>query len=160
LPIGHEQTISQPYVVALMLSALELRGDERVLDVGTGSAYQAALLGLLAREVVSLERIPELASNAAYLLDRIGLHNVRVIETDGSLGFAPAAPYRAIAVAAASPSIPIALFEQLEERGRMVIPVGREEVQRLLLIKKIRGSPVIEPLADCTFVPLIGSLGW
>jgi protein-L-isoaspartate(D-aspartate) O-methyltransferase len=157
LPIGFEQTISQPYIVAMTLEALELQGDERVLEIGTGSAYQAALLGLLAHEVYTVEVIAELAEGAAYLLDRVGLENVIVVRGDGSLGFGPRAPYQAIAVAAASPSIPEPLFEQLAEGGRLVVPVGNMERQELLRVKKIDGQAKIETLASCVFVPLVGS---
>jgi len=124
LPIGHQQTISQPYIVALMLEALELTGTERVLEVGTGSGYQAALLGWLAQHVSTVEIIPELAQSARAVLFQLGYKNVEVVAANGSIGWKAGAPYDAIIVAAASPAVPQPLVEQLQEGGRLVLPVG------------------------------------
>jgi protein-L-isoaspartate(D-aspartate) O-methyltransferase len=159
LPIGHEQTISQPYIVATMLEALELTGTERVLDVGTGSGYQAAVLGELAREVWSIELIPELAKHARSTLDLLGCDNVHVVTGDGSLGLVEHAPYDAIVVAAASRSVPPRLLEQLSSVGRLVLPVGEREHQTLRRLKQIGNRSTNDSLLPCTFVPLVGEGG-
>ena len=160
LPIGEGQTISQPFMVAAMADALSLRGTERVLEVGAGSGYQAAVLSLLAHEVVGVEAQPVLASSARERLARLGYSNVRIQEGDGSLGWPSAAPYGAILVTAAAPAVPPPLVEQLAEGGRLVIPVGRSEQQELVRITKTKGETSLEPLYACRFVPLLGRYGW
>ncbi|MBI3796314.1 MAG: protein-L-isoaspartate(D-aspartate) O-methyltransferase [Deltaproteobacteria bacterium] len=158
LPIGYQQTISQPYIVGLMLEAVELTGTERVLEVGTGSGYQAALLGWLAKYVYTVEIIPELAQSARAML--IAYENVEVLVANGSIGWKAGAPYDAIIVAAASPTVPPSLSEQLQEGGRLVLPVGEFGSQELLRLRKQRGKVVTENLGGCAFVPLIGEEGW
>jgi protein-L-isoaspartate(D-aspartate) O-methyltransferase len=160
LPIGHQQTISQPYIVALMLEALELTGTERVLEVGTGSGYQAALLGWLAQHVYTVEIIPELAQSAREVLSQLGYENVEVVAANGSIGWKAGAPYDAIIVAAASPAVPQPLVEQLQEGGRLVLPVGDLVAQVLLRVRKQQGKIVTEDLGGCAFVPLVGEEGW
>jgi len=161
LPIGGGQTISQPYMVAAMAEALALSGTERVLEVGTGSGYEAAVLARLAAHVYTIECDPALARSAQERLSRMGLANVvDVIEGDGSVGYRPQAPYDGIVVAAAAPDVPARLFEQLVEGGRLVIPVGERDCQELRLIRKIGGSPVVSKLGYCRFVPLLGAHGW
>ncbi|HKW87710.1 MAG TPA: protein-L-isoaspartate(D-aspartate) O-methyltransferase [Candidatus Acidoferrales bacterium] len=160
LAIGHHQTISQPYMVAAMTEALELTGSERVLEVGAGSGYQAAVLAELAREVVTIESRPSLAVSARERLAALGYTNVRVEIGDGTLGWAASAPFDAIVVAAAAPRVPPPLIEQLAEGGRLVIPVGRENRQTLMRLRKINGKASEEPLFDCQFVPLRGQFGW
>lgn len=161
LPIGHGQTISQPYVVALTVQALRLAGHEKVLEIGTGSGYAAAILGTLAREVHTVERIPELARAAAERLARLGYTNVHVHHGDGTLGWPEAAPYDAIAVAAGAPRPPPSLLQQLAIGGRMVVPHGAATSQRLVRITR-RGPDdyVEENLGDVRFVPLVGAEGW
>ena len=160
LPIGGGQTISQPFIVAAMAEALCLNGDERVLEVGTGSGYQAAVLSLLAREVYSVESHTPLALAAQERLTRLGYTNVHVHNGDGSLGFAEGAPYHAILVTAAAPEIPPLLAGQLREGGRLVIPVGSRESQELLQVRKEAGRLCSRALFDCRFVPLLGRYGW
>jgi protein-L-isoaspartate(D-aspartate) O-methyltransferase len=154
LPIGEGQTISQPYVVAVMLELLQLTGSEKVLEVGTGSGYVTALLAHLAAEVYSIERYPDLASTAAGRLTKFDA-NVRVFTGDGSLGLPANAPFDAILVSAAALSVPPALLAQLREGGRMVIPVGSFEAQKLQLIRIIEGQPQITSLDPVRFVPLV-----
>jgi protein-L-isoaspartate(D-aspartate) O-methyltransferase len=161
LPIGSGQTISQPYVVAVTVQALGLRGHERVLEIGTGSGYAAAILGTLAREVETVERIPELASAAAERLARLGFTNVHVHQGDGTLGWPPGAPYEAIAVAAGAPRPPRSLLDQLVIGGRLVVPHGDVEHQRLVrLTKRAADRLDEEDLGDVRFVPLLGAEGW
>ncbi len=160
LPIGFGQTISQPYMVATMIEALELKGDEVVLEVGAGSGYQAAILSLLAKKVYSLEIIPELAQMARERLRRLGYENVEVLVTDGSLGWEGGAPYDAIVVAAAAPEVPQALVRQLKEGGRMVLPVGEPFLQSCMRGRKKGGKMYLEDLGACSFVPLVGEEGW
>ncbi len=164
VPIAKEQTISQPFIVALMLEALALRGDEIILEVGTGSGYQTALLAELARYVYSIERHEELAGTATATLRRLGYENLTVIVGDGSEGLPDRAPFDAIIVLAAAPRIPQSLFEQLREGGRMVMPVGPAQAQELILVGKRQNKPVTKVLEGCRFVPLIGlqaySEGW
>jgi protein-L-isoaspartate(D-aspartate) O-methyltransferase len=160
LPIGWGQTISQPFMVALILEAASLRGNEHVLDVGTGSGYQAALLGELARDVVSVEIVAELARSAAGVLQDLGMSNVTVVATDGSVGYEPAAPYDVIVVAAAAPSVPKELVEQLRVGGRLLIPVGpRRGTQILSRIVRTPEGSTTEALDACAFVPLVGRRG-
>lgn len=160
LPIGDGQTISQPYVVALMTQALALCGTERVLEVGTGSGYQAALLAELAREVVSLERFESLAERASRRLFALGYTNVEVHTADGTLGWPPRAPYNGIVVTAAAPQVPPCLVEQLAEKGRLVIPVGPIASQELIVLSKEGGRCVSRSLGPVRFVPLVGKDGW
>jgi protein-L-isoaspartate(D-aspartate) O-methyltransferase len=160
LPIGDGQTISQPFMVAAMTVALELAGGERVLEVGTGCGYQAAILALLAKEVHSVEYVAALATAAESRLTRLGYRNVRVHTGDGTLGWAQNAPYDAIVVTAAAPKVPPPLVEQLAEGGRMVIPVGPASEQELLLVQKNGGQTTSQTLHFCRFVPLLGRFGW
>lgn len=160
LPVGHGQTISQPYMVARMIELLELGGTERVLEVGTGLGYQAAILSRLAREVVTIERLPDLASKASGVLAELGFDNVEVVVGDGSLGHAPRSPYDAIVVAAASPAVPRALEAQLAEGGRLVAPVGPSGDQTLVRLTRTGGSLRREHFDRCVFVPLIGAEGY
>jgi len=160
LPIGGGQTISQPFMVALMTNALQLTGTERVLEIGGGCGYQAAVLSLLGREVIVVELQPELARAARERLARLGYANVRVEEGDGSLGWPVGAPYDAILVSAAAPAIPPPLIEQLAEAGRLVVPVGGSERQDLARIVKRAGGLAQESLCACRFVPLLGRHGW
>lgn len=160
IPIAEGQTISQPYIVAFMLESLGLEPNSKVLEVGTGSGYQTALLAELSGHVTSIERIPGLAQEAQSTLPRLGYGNVNIIVGDGSQGLPDAAPYDAIIVAAAAPRVPPALFEQLAENGRMVIPVGLPDAQELQLVRKLNGRPMIQRLEGCRFVPLIGAQGY
>lgn len=160
LPIGFDQTISQPMIVAMTLQALAVRADDRVLDIGTGSGYQAALLAALAAEVVSVERIPELAREAQQRLRQLGIENVRVFVAGETLGWPPLAPYDGIAIAAAAPVVPDELFEQLAEGGRMVIPVGQRDIQELLLVTRRGTDREVRDLGSCRFVPLIAPGAW
>jgi protein-L-isoaspartate(D-aspartate) O-methyltransferase len=161
LPIGAGQTISQPYMVARMLELLALTGSERVLEIGAGSGYQSALLGELAREVFAVERVPVLAEAATGRLRELGYHNVEVGAFDGSYGWRERAPFDAIVVAAAAPSIPALLVDQLAEDGRLVIPVGSREQQRLAIVRRLPGGDYhTEWETPCTFVPLLGRFGW
>lgn len=160
LAIGDGQTISQPFMVAAMADLVALRGGERVLEIGAGSGYQAAVLSLLAREVIAIEALPRLAHVARERLARLGYANVQIIEGDGSSGWAPGAPYDAIVVSAAAPSVPPPLFDQLTEGGRIVIPVGDSECQQVLRIAKRDGKVVRDGLYHCRFVPLVGRYGW
>jgi protein-L-isoaspartate(D-aspartate) O-methyltransferase len=160
LPIGHGQTISQPYMVARIAEALALRPGERVLDVGTGSGYQAAVLAELGAEVVTIERIPELAERARASLAAAGYPRVDVRVGDGTLGVPELAPFDAIAVAAAAPAFPETLYEQLRPRGRLVVPVGGEHVQRLEVIVRSPEGPAVVHSVPCRFVPLVGREGF
>ena len=160
LPIGHGQTISQPYMVAAICQALALRGGERVLDVGTGSGYQAAVLAELAGEVHSVERVPELAARARAALVEAGYDRVHVHVGDGTNGLPQHAPFAAIAVAAAAPRLPEPLYEQLEPRGRLVVPVGRRGRQELQVAIRSPEGPAVLRSVPCQFVPLIGAEGF
>jgi protein-L-isoaspartate(D-aspartate) O-methyltransferase len=160
LPIGEGQTISQPYIVAAMTAALHLRGDERVLEIGTGFGYQAAVLACMAREVFTVEFRAELATEAAERLARMGCSNVHVHCGDGTLGLAEFAPYDAILVAAAAPSVPAPLLTQLGDGGRLVVPVGGVENQDLRLIERSADTFRTTILEPCRFVPLLGAHGW
>jgi protein-L-isoaspartate(D-aspartate) O-methyltransferase len=159
LPIGAGQTVSQPYIVASMLQVLSLKGSETVLEIGTGSGYQTALLAELAQEVYSVERIETLAQGAEAILRCLGYSLVSLIVGDGSRGLVEYAPFEAIVVSAAAPSIPRPLLEQLRPRGRMVIPVGPAEAQELKLVINHESHAVITNLEGCRFVPLIGEHG-
>ena len=160
LPIGSGQTISQPYMVARICEVLALTGSERVLDVGTGSGYQAAVLAELAAEVVTIERIPELAEEAKRALAGGRYENVEVRVGDGTLGVPDRAPFKAIAVAAAAPDVPDTLYEQLAPGGRMAIPVGRRRSQDLLLVVRSPEGPAVIRSVPCRFVPLLGEEGF
>jgi protein-L-isoaspartate(D-aspartate) O-methyltransferase len=160
LPIGAGQTISQPYMVARICEALSLTGPERVLDVGTGSGYQAAVLAELAEEVDTIERIPQLAEYARANLAAAGYGRVRVHVGDGSRGLPERAPFDAIAVAAAAPELPRTLYDQLEPRGRLVVPVGRRGMQRLEVIVRSPEGPAVLRSVPCRFVPLLGEEGF
>jgi protein-L-isoaspartate(D-aspartate) O-methyltransferase len=161
LPIGLRQTISQPYMVARICEALALRGDERVLDVGTGSGYQAAVLAELAAEVHTIERLPELADRARASLEAAGYADrVQVHVGDGTLGVPDEAPFDAIAVAAAAPELPRTLYEQLEPRGRLVVPVGGPRGQQLQVIVRSPEGPAVLRTVPCRFVPLLGAEGF
>jgi protein-L-isoaspartate(D-aspartate) O-methyltransferase len=161
LAIGFGQTISQPYVVALTVQALRLEGHEKVLEIGTGSGYAAAILGKLAREVHTVERIAELATSASERLARLGYDNITVHHGDGSLGWPASAPYEAIAVAAGAPSPPPTLLRQLAIGGRIVLPHGSASSQRLVRITRESETELVEEdLGDVRFVPLVGAEGW
>ena len=160
LPIGEGQTISQPYIVAAMCELLHLRGDERVLDVGTGSGYAAAVLAELAAEVVSIEVVPELARRAREALEDAGYRSVEVRVGDGSLGVPERAPFAAISVAAAAPEVPPALVAQLAEGGRIVVPRGSRRSQRLVLLTRSASGLVETDSLPCRFVPLVGAGGF
>jgi protein-L-isoaspartate(D-aspartate) O-methyltransferase len=160
LPLSEGQTISQPYIVAWMTELLEIKGGETVLEVGTGSGYQAAVLGVIAKKVYTVERIASLARSARELLARLGIENVDVVEGDGSRGLEEHAPYDAILVAAGSPGVPEALTDQLAEGGRLVIPVGSSSMQMLMVITKKDGRIRSREVGSCVFVPLVGLYGW
>jgi len=160
LPIGEGQTISQPYIVAAMTAALRLQGDERVLEIGTGFGYQAAVLACLAREVFTVEFRAALATEATERLARVGYENAHVHCGDGTLGLPEFAPYDAILVAAAAPSAPAPLLAQLAEGGRMIVPVGDVENQDLQLIERSHDTFRTTMLEPCRFVPLLGAHGW
>jgi protein-L-isoaspartate(D-aspartate) O-methyltransferase len=160
LPISEGQTISQPYMVARICEALKLSGNERVLDVGTGSGYQAAVLAELAAEVHTIERIPELAEQARERLAAAGYERVQVHIGDGTLGLPEHAPFDAIAVAAAAPGFPQTLYEQLKPRGRLVVPVGSARGQRLEVAVRSPEGPAMIHSVPCRFVPLVGAEGF
>jgi len=155
LPIGEGQTISQPYIVAAMLEYLALQATDRVLEVGTGSGYVTALLSLLSAEVYSVERHAPLAASAEATLQRLEYRNVKIKVGDGSQGWAEYAPFDAILVSAATPDMPSALFDQLREGGRMMVPIGPSSCQELQLIRKVKGQPEVKILEGCRFVPLV-----
>jgi protein-L-isoaspartate(D-aspartate) O-methyltransferase len=155
LPIGEGQTISQPYIVAAMLEHLALQTIDRVLEIGTGSGYVTALLSLLCAEVYSVERQAQLAALAESTLHRLGYRNMKMRVGDGSQGWPECAPFDAILVSAATPEMPPALFAQLREGGRMVVPIGPASSQELQLIRKIGGEPAVRVLEGCRFVPLV-----
>jgi len=160
LGIDCGQTISQPYIVGLMTQALELTGQEKVLEVGTGSGYQAAILAELAREVVTIERHARLSQQAQAVLGELGYTNITFVVGDGTLGWAERAPYDRITVTAMAAECPPKLFEQLVEGGILVIPLGGYEYQTLQAIRKVGGAPQATVLSPCRFVPLVGEQGW
>lgn len=160
LPIGKGQTISQPYIIALMTSLLHLLGDENVLEIGTGSGYQAAILACLAHKVYTVEYIPELANTARKVLHSLLINNVEVICTDGSQGYSQAAPYSGIIVTAGAPEVPPVLFDQLTAEGRLVIPVGNRGLQGLQLWTQKKGTWQPVTVLPVAFVPLRGEAGW
>ncbi len=159
LPIGSDQTISQPYIVGIMLESLQLTADDKVLEVGTGSGYVTALLAQLAKKVFSIERHPELAERARKVIAALGYLNVEVFTGDGTLGLPAHAPYDAILVSAAAIDLPAALLAQLSEGSRMIIPVGFSESQQLQFVRRVQGQPVISLRELVRFVPLIQSTG-
>jgi protein-L-isoaspartate(D-aspartate) O-methyltransferase len=160
LSIGFGQTISQPFIVALMVQALEVKESEQVLELGTGSGYEAAILAELAQKVVTVESIPELAESAKQVLDRLGYRNIEVHVAGKTLGWPAGAPYDAIVVAAGAPTVPQVLLEQLAWGGRLVIPVGSRWQQDLLKVTRLRKGNRTENLGGCYFVPLIGEGAW
>ncbi len=160
LPVGEGQTISQPYMVALMTQCLELKGDEKVLEIGTGSGYQSAILAELAREVYTIERIEKLYDSASKVLKALGYGNIQFKVGDGSGGWNESAPYDGIIVTAGSPDVPRAFEEQLSEGGRLVIPVGGYYSQELVVMQKTNGKLKKRDVCGCVFVPLIGKYGW
>lgn len=160
LSIGFGQTISQPFIVALMIQALKLKADEKVLELGTGSGYEAAILAELAKRVVTVECIPELAESAKQVLDKLGYSNIEIHLADKTLGWSQKVPYDAIIVSAGAPSIPEVLLEQLAWKGRLVIPVGSRWQQELMKVTKLKEGNKVENLGVCYFVPLIGEGAW
>lgn len=159
LPIGRGQTISQPYIVAYMTEALELQGEERVLEIGTGSGYQAAILGELAAEVYTVERHPDLAKKASQRLQDMGYENIHVIQGDGTEGLPEHAPFQGVIVTAAAPEVPRPLLDQLDEGGRLIMPVGSRGGQVLKLYQRREGDFSVKALSPVAFVPLIGEHG-
>ena len=160
LSIGEGQTISQPYMVALMTQSLELKGDEKILEIGTGSGYQTAILAELARKVYSVERMRALAERARKLLEKLGYSNVKILLGDGTLGWEESSPYDRILVTAGARDIPRPLTDQLEEGGVMVIPVGNSYSQDLEVVRKRKNHIKTAMVEKCVFVPLIGKYGW
>ncbi|MFA4877389.1 MAG: protein-L-isoaspartate(D-aspartate) O-methyltransferase [Methanoregula sp.] len=160
LPIGNGQTISQPYIVALMTELLSPGPDDTVLEIGAGSGYQAAILARLSKKVITIERIPAVANLARSNLAHLGITNVNLVTGDGTLGYAAGAPYQGILITAATPQIPTPLVEQLADGGRLVAPIGGRDLQELILVCR-RGSRIIESYhGGVRFVPLIGKYGW
>jgi protein-L-isoaspartate(D-aspartate) O-methyltransferase len=160
LPIGEDQTISQPYMVASMTECLALKGDEKVLEIGAGSGYQAAILAELAKEVFTVERIEKLALKAKKVLQELGYQNIKVKIGDGTMGWEEFSPYDGVIVTAGAPDVPEPLFQQLKESGRLVIPIGDKLVQTLTIVRKVKGKPEETRLFGCMFVPLVGKYGW
>jgi protein-L-isoaspartate(D-aspartate) O-methyltransferase len=160
LPIGKGQTISQPYIVAVMTELLMIQPDDRVLEIGSGSGYQAAILGRLARWVITIERIPEVADMAKANLANLGINNVRVMTGNGTIGHPDDAPYNAILITAATPSIPQPLIDQMAEGGRLVAPVGSRDLQELVRLTRKEGKTIRELFGGVVFVPLLGEFGW
>jgi protein-L-isoaspartate(D-aspartate) O-methyltransferase len=160
VPIGWEQTISQPFIIACMTESLELTGREKVLEIGTGSGYQSAILAELAAKVISVERIPSLMKSAADLLASLGYQNIEIHEALDTLGWPPEMPYDAIMVTAGAPSVPEALVDQMAMGGRMVIPVGDRFVQELYKVTKTQNSTDVQKMGGCRFVSLIGKDAW
>lgn len=160
LPIGEEQTISQPYMVALMTQCLGLSGQEKVLEIGTGSGYQTALLAELAQQVYSVERVPALAEKARLVLAELGYRNIEIKAGDGTQGWPQHGPFDAIIVTAGAPDIPAPLIEQLKEGGRLVIPLGGRFTQTLAVVTKNKQGTLRQDWCGCIFVPLVGRYGW
>jgi len=160
LPIGAKQTISQPYIVARMIELLELRGTEKVLEIGTGTGYQAVVLSKLCAKVFSIERINELALRAAELIRALKVHNATVKVFDGTYGWSDQAPFDRIIVAAAAPAVPDPLVQQLARTGRLVVPIGPEGAQRLARVSRVGTRVQIEDCGSAEFVPLVGRFGW
>jgi len=160
LPIGNGQTISQPYIVALMTDLIRPEPNDNVLEIGTGCGYQAAILATLVKKVTSIERIPAVAELARSNLNALGISNVEIITSDGTLGYPENAPYNRIIITAATPSVPKPLIEQLAENGRLVAPVGGREIQELVVLSRCKGVISQEHHGGVRFVPLIGEHGW
>ena len=160
LPIDMGQTISQPFMVAIMTQTLQLKGQERILEIGTGSGYQTAILARLAAHVYSIERYQQLSFQAAQRLQQLDLHNISLYVADGTLGWPDAQPYDRILVTAGAPEIPLHLLEQLVTWGMLVIPVGRQDHQDLLVVHRAPWGPEVRSLGGCVFVPLVGEKGW
>src|SRR5438874_2079293 len=160
LPIGAKQTISQPYIVARMIELLELRGKEKVLEIGTGTGYQAVVLSKLCAKVFSIERVNELALRAAELIRELKIYNASVKVFDGTYGWSDQAPFDRIIVAAAAPEVPEPLVQQLARGGRMIIPIGAEGSQRLAMVTRVGTRVQIEDCGEAEFVPLVGKFGW
>jgi len=160
VPIGESQTISQPYIVALMTELLDLKGGERVLEIGTGSGYQTAILAELAKEVYSIERFKNLALCAEGLLKELNYQNIKIKIGDGTLGWSEQSPFERIIITAASPRLPLPLAEQLKEGGKMVLPLGESFGQILTVIEKKNGIMQQRDICGCVFVPLVGKYGW
>jgi protein-L-isoaspartate(D-aspartate) O-methyltransferase len=159
LPIGESQTISQPYMVALMSECLKLQGEEKILEIGTGSGYQAAILAHLAREVYSIERFPALARRAQNVFSELGLVNIKVKVGDGTLGWPEEAPFDRIIITAATPRIPLPLAEQLKEGGILLLPLGESFSQVLTVVEKKQDKLESTQVCGCVFVPLVGKFG-
>jgi protein-L-isoaspartate(D-aspartate) O-methyltransferase len=160
LPIGRGQTISQPYIVAVMTELLQLKEGDTVLEIGTGSGYQAAILSKLAKTVITVERLPEIAEDAEKLFEALKITNITVITGDGTEGFAPYAPYDGIIVTAATPDIPSPLIHQMADGGRLVAPAGSRDLQQLIRLTRHGNSVVREEFGGVMFVPLLGKYGW
>ena len=160
VPIGEGQTISQPYIVALMTQCLDLTGEEKVLEIGTGSGYQSAILAELAKEVYTIERFANLAKSAETVLKESGYKNITIKVGDGTLGWKDIAPFDRIIITAASPRIPLPLTEQINESGKMVLPLGEPLSQVLTVVEKKKGKLESVQVCGCVFVPLIGKYGW
>ena len=160
MSIGEGQTISQPYMVAVMTEALELKGDEKILEIGTGSGYQAAVLAELGGYVFTVERVQSLAARAERILDELGYFNISVRVSNGTMGWESESPFDRIIVTAGAPDVPEALINQLTDGGILVIPVGDRYSQMLKKVKKIAGDIITASLLPCVFVPLIGEYGW
>jgi protein-L-isoaspartate(D-aspartate) O-methyltransferase len=160
VPIGEGQTISQPYIVALMTECLELSGQEKVLEIGTGSGYQAAILAELAKEVYTVERFGSLTKRAESVLNELGYKNIKIKVDDGTLGWQECAPFERIIITAASPRIPLPLVEQLKETGKLILPLGESFSQVLTLVEKVKGELISTQICGCVFVPLIGKYAY
>lgn len=160
LPIGRGQTISQPYIVAVMTELLAVKPEDRVLEIGAGSGYQAAILARLAKTVISIERINEVAEMARENLSRFGIGNVKIVTGDGTIGYPEQAPYDAVLITAATPEVPPPLIDQLAEGGRLVAPVGSRDLQELVRIIKKKDQAIREFFGGVVFVPLLGRYGW
>jgi protein-L-isoaspartate(D-aspartate) O-methyltransferase len=160
LPIGKRQTISQPYIVAVMTELLAIQPEDRALEIGAGSGYQAAILGRLAKSVISIERIPDVAEMAQENLARLGISNVKIVIGDGTLGYPEQSPYDAVLITAATPDVPPPLIEQIAEGGRLVAPVGSRDLQELVRITKRKDQIIREFFGGVVFVPLLGRHGW